>query len=271
MVGKAGAGGRPAAVTSVYGDTVAAVWADGAGVVYDPLAAALVATCPVRLPGARVLDAGSGTGVTASLVAAEGGRVVACDLSSSMISAQRGRRWPAAVADVLALPFPPQAFDAAIAAFLLNHIDPVAGLRELTRVVRPRGAVIASTWAAGPDPVKSVIDGILTARGWRPPPWYRTMKTVIEAVSGDPEGLGAAAHRAGLVEVSVTRRAEGLGVGDPLAVTHYRLAVPHIFPWVAGLDETTKGRLIDEAASAVEPLLPDWRPAVLFLAGRSPS
>jgi SAM-dependent methyltransferase len=255
-------------VISVYGDTVAALWAARAGVVYDPLAAALVATCPVRLTGARVLDAGSGAGVTASLVAADGGEVVACDLSSSMIGAQIDRCWPAAVADVLALPFPAEAFDAAVAAFLLNHLDPETALRELARVVRPRGAVIASTWAAGPDPVKSAIDGILTARGWTPPAWYRTMKTVVEAVSGDPDRLGTAARRAGLVDVSVARRAESLGVDDPLAVIHYRLATPHIFPWVASLDGSTKRRLIDDAASAVEPLLAQWRPAVLFLAGR---
>jgi len=257
-------------VSSVYDDTVAAGWALSAGVVYDPLAAALLATCPVGLVGSRVLDAGSGAGVTASLVAANGATVVACDLSRSMIAAQPDRRWPAAVADVLALPFHPGAFDAAIAAFLLNHLDPETGLRELARVVRPGGAVIASTWAAGPDPVKSVIDGILTARGWTPPAWYRTMKTVVLAVSGDQDRLAAAARRAGLVEVSVARRVESLGVDDPVAVTHYRLATPHIFPWAATLDRATKCRLIDDAASAVGPLLPRWRPAVLFLAGRAP-
>jgi hypothetical protein len=72
------------------------------------------------------------------------------------------------------------------------------------------------------------------------------------------------------VEVSVARRAEGLGVDDPLAVTHYRLATPHIFPWVAALDGITRRQLVEDASSAVEPLLHQWRPAVLFLSGRVP-
>jgi SAM-dependent methyltransferase len=169
-------------VITVYDDTVAAVWATSAGVVYDPLAAALVASCPVELAGARVLDAGSGTGVASSMVVAAGGTAVACDLSSSMLATQPDRRWPAAVADLLALPFRPAGFDVAIAAFLLNHLDPEIGIRGLAGVVRPGGAVIASSWAAGADPVKSAIDGILTSRGWKPPPWYLTMKTVVEAV-----------------------------------------------------------------------------------------
>jgi SAM-dependent methyltransferase len=258
-------------VTSAYGDAEAAGWSTGAGAVYEPLATALVATCPVELAGGRILDAGSGPGAVASRVADAGGTVVACDLSPSMIKVQSQRRWPAAVADVLALPFRQGSFDAAIAAFLLNHVDPEAGLRALVGVVRPGGAVVASTWAGDPDPVKSAIDTILAGRGWQPPVWYRTMKTVVLAISGDRQRLGAAAIRAGLMDVSVSRRAEDLGVRDPATIVRYRLATPHIFPWISTLEATTRRRLIDDAVLAVEPLAVGWQPAVLFLRGRVPA
>jgi SAM-dependent methyltransferase len=257
-------------VTAAYGDTVSAGWHTGAGVVYEPLAAALVATCPVPLDGAVVLDAGSGSGAVASLVAAAGATVVASDLSRSMIAAQPGRSWPAAVADVLALPFPSDAFHAAIAAFLVNHLDPEAALGEMARVVRAGGAVAASTWADRPDAIKAAIDRILAGAGWKPPDWYRVMKSVVLPVSGDPDRLGAAAERAGLVDIAVSVHAEVLGVSDPVAVVGYRVATPHIAPWLSGLDSTTRHGLIAAAAAAIEPLLAEWRPAAVFLYGRVP-
>ena len=245
------------------------LWAPGA--VYGPLAVALKASGPAVLDGARVLDAGSGDGSIAALAAEAGATVVALDLSAAMIAVQRRRRWPAAVGDVLALPFRSGGFDAAFAAFLLNHVDPETGLRELARAVRPAGAVMASTWASGSDPVKSAIDAVLAAGGWRPPSWYGVMKTVIEPVSGDPHRLAAAAGRAGLVDVSVARRAPDLGVRDPAAIVRYRFATPHISPWIGSLDPEARRRLMDEATGAVAPLAAGWRPAVLFLRGRVPA
>ena len=138
-------------------------------------------------------------------------------------------------------------------------------------MVGPGGVVVASTWAEGPDPIKSAVDPILTARGWEPPAWYRTMKTVVLPVAGDPVRLQAAAERAGLAEVDASVHAEPLPVQDPVAVVRYRLATAHIAPWAAALDTTARNRLIDDAASAVAPLLADWRPAAIFLHGRVPA
>lgn len=252
---------------TAYDDTVARAWARGAGVVYGPLAAALIAACPEVNSGSRVLDAGSGTGAVASVAAAAGATVVATDLSVSMLAAAPRRRWPGTVADVLALPFPPGVFDAAIAAFLINHLDPERALRELARTVRPGGAVVASTWALGADPVKAAVDAVLSAHGWQPPAWYRDMKTVLDPVSGDPEPLAGAARRAGLVDVSAWVHAEDLGVRDPRVVVNYRLATPQLAPWSATLDEGTRERLVNEAAHAAAPLLAEWRPAAVFLRG----
>lgn len=215
-----------------------------------------------------MLDAGSGTGAVASHAAAAGAAVVAADLSVAMMAARRGRRWSGVVADVLALPFAGEAFDAAIAAFLVNHLDPEAALRALARTVRPGGAVMASTWANGPDPVKSAADSVLAAWGWQPPAWYQDMKTVLDPISGDPERLAETARRAGLVDVAAWVHAEDIGVRDPVTAVCYRLATPHVAWWVATLDDTTRQRLVDDAATAVAPLLAGWRPAAVFLHGR---
>lgn len=252
---------------TAYDDTVANGWARGAGVVYGPLAVALVAACPKVNPGRRVLDAGSGTGAVASVAAAAGATVVATDLSVSMMAAPPRRRWPGAVADVLTLPFPPGVFDAAIAAFLINHLDPERALRELARTVRSGGAVVASTWAVGADPVKAAVDAVLSAHGWRPPAWYRDMKTVLDPVSGDPERLAGAARQAGLVDVSAWVHAQDLGVRDARAVVNYRLATPQVAPWAATLAEGARERLVDQAALVTAPLLAEWRPAAVFLRG----
>jgi SAM-dependent methyltransferase len=254
-------------LTTAYGDTVAAGW-QAADPVYRPIAMALLAACPAPLAGRRVLDVGSATGLVVSLADAAGATVVGSDLSAPMLAARPDRTWPAVVADGLGLPFRPGTFDVVTAAFLINHIDPEAALREMARVVRPGGALVASTWLTRPDPVKSAIDSVLAAHGWEPPDWYRIMKSVIERVSGDPEKLGMAARGAGLVDVTTTVHADRLGLRDPLAVVGYRLATPHVAPWVASLDAPTRDMLTQESAAAAMPLLAEWRPAAIFLTGR---
>jgi len=250
-------------------DGLAAGWDTGAGHVYRPLARALVAASPVALGGRLVLDVGSGTGAVAEAAAASGARVVAADRTVSMVAYQGTERWPAVAADALRLPFVDGAFDATLAGFLLNHLAPAPALAELARVVRPGGAVLASTWAAErPDPVKTAIDAVITAWGWVAPAWYQAMKTEVEPTSGDPARLAAAAREAGVVEVSASARGEDLGVRDPSAVVAYRLTMPHIAPWVAALDAPTRAEVTRQALAAVAGQIERWRPAVILLAGR---
>ena len=110
----------------------------------------LIATLDPR-PGERILEAGSGSGVLARMIAprvAPGGAVIGIDVSPDMIFATR--EYLAAdptgavefmVASAEAMPFPDGAFDAAFAARLLLHVpDATAVLEQLIRVTRPRGA-----------------------------------------------------------------------------------------------------------------------------------
>jgi ubiquinone/menaquinone biosynthesis C-methylase UbiE len=261
------------AVVTAY-DGLASAWNSGAGHVYRPLASALVAAAPVPLDGHLLLDVGSGTGAVAEAAAARGARVVTADRTVSMIAYQREQHRPGTAADAFALPFMGGAFDGALAGFLLNHLAPAPALAELARVVRPGGAVLASTWAGGrPDPVKVVIDAVIASRGWVPPAWYQAMKNEVEPISGSPGALAAAAEAVGLTEVAATVRREELGLRDTRAVVDYRLAMPHIAPWVATLDGPARVGLIRSALAAVAgevtPLEP-WRPEVIFLACRVP-
>ncbi|MFF9362370.1 class I SAM-dependent methyltransferase [Streptomyces griseoluteus] len=99
--------------------------------------------------GDRVLDAGCGTGrALPPLRAAVGssGTVIGADLTSAMLEAAsqagRGREGALLLTDVTALPLRTESLDAVFAAGLIAHLpEPSENLRELARVVRPRGTL----------------------------------------------------------------------------------------------------------------------------------
>lgn len=113
-----------------------------------PAYAAAVAELGLR-EGARVLDAGCGTGrALTPLRAAVGpsGVVLGADLTPAMlrtaVRAGRGRDGQLLLADVAALPLRSEALDAVFAAGLIAHLpQPTENLRELARVVRPGGTL----------------------------------------------------------------------------------------------------------------------------------
>jgi SAM-dependent methyltransferase len=270
-VGGVGGSRRHVAVARPY-DGLAAAWGTAAGLVYEPLALSLVQASPIDLAGQLVLDLGSGTGAVAQAVAANGARVMVADCSLGMVAHGTERGWMAIAANALALPVRDSGFDAVTAGFLLNHLSPAAVLTEMARVVRSRGAVVASTWAsARSDPVKTAITEVLVSWGWQPPAWYETMKAEVEPISGDPHRLMEAAEGAGLVDVHASVVDEDLGVHDPGAVVAYRMAMPHIAPWVARLGEPADTELFRQLRIAVAPHVPGWRPLVIQLTARVPA
>lgn len=103
-------------------------------------------------PGMSVLDLAAGAGdQTLDIARRVGphGRVLATDLSPAILAlAQRNARQAGLaqvatrVADGESLPFDEQAFDAAVCRLgLMFFPDPLAGVRELRRVLRPGGGV----------------------------------------------------------------------------------------------------------------------------------
>jgi ubiquinone/menaquinone biosynthesis C-methylase UbiE len=101
--------------------------------------------------GDRAIDVGCGPGaLTAELVDRLGAdHVAAVDPSEPFVTAARARQpgVDVRVAGAEALPYPDAGFDAALAQLVVHFMtDPVAGVREMARVTRPGGAVVACVW-----------------------------------------------------------------------------------------------------------------------------
>ena len=94
-----------------------------------------------------ILEVGCGRGELAERMSRElDARVVAVDQSERMVELTRQRGVEAIVGDVQDLPFRDGIFDAAVAAWMLYHAaDLELALRELRRVLRPDGRLVAAT------------------------------------------------------------------------------------------------------------------------------
>lgn len=117
------------------------------------------------LTGRRVLDVGAGDGRLARALRGAGAHVVAVDADPEMAG------FTAALPD---LPFEDDAFDVAVACFVLNHVDdPRASVTELARVVRPGGRVVATIWPSGATTQSRMWQRVLDAAGVVPEPGVR--------------------------------------------------------------------------------------------------
>lgn len=107
----------------------------------------LVQRC-ASMPARHVLDVGSGVGtllpeLRAAFPAAQ---VIGIDRSHGMLRLAPAE-FPRAVMDATQLAIPPAAADLVLLAFILFHLEnPLDGLREARRVLRPGGHVGTLTW-----------------------------------------------------------------------------------------------------------------------------
>jgi ubiquinone/menaquinone biosynthesis C-methylase UbiE len=131
--------------------------------------------------GMRVVDVGCGPGALTRVLVERLGTdaVVAADPSEPFVAAMR-ERYPGLdvrQAAAEALPFPDDAFDAALAQLVVHFmVDPVRGIREMARVTRPGGVVAACTWdIANASPLT---------------PFWRAVREVEPRAEGEEERPG---------------------------------------------------------------------------------
>lgn len=169
--------------------------------------------------GERALDVATGTGDLALALARRtgpGGEVVGCDFSQRMLELAREKAAsapvPAAtrfeVANVLALPYPDGAFDAATVGFgARNFADLERGVAEMARVVRLGGRVV----------VLEITTPQRSPLSWFFRLWFDRLVPLLGRLAGDadayaylpssvrrfpgPAGLAAVLARAGMAEV----------------------------------------------------------------------
>ena len=239
-------------VTGTYQNPRA--WAAGADPVYEQLSRAGIATSPFSLSGRVVLDIGAGTGATSRAISRSHGWPIAVDLSLSMLAFRSDDRPPAMVADATRLPIPNDSVGGAVAAFCLSHVEaPDQLLRELARVVEPRGPVLALVFAdQGPrHPASEAVTEAATQYGWSPPDWYRQLKDELEPAVADADRLQALAEQAGLIDVAVTDAEVDTGISDPDQLVGWRLAGPAFATFFDSLSSPQQKRLTAEAARAL--------------------
>ena len=248
-------------------------WATGATLVYGPIAAELVAMSPHPLAGRTVLDAGAGTGAVSSALTARRAHPVAMDLSADMLAWNARARPPCAVADIRALPLAAGRVDAAVAAFVLNHlVQPSAGLAELARVTRAGGAVLAAVFSnASRSQARDRVDAVAQDAGWQVPDWYADLKTTAVPILGTAGAMRAAANVAGLAGIAVEERPVDVGVTEPEQLVSYRLGQAPFAGWLDRIGPRRAKEIASHAADAIRPIMQPYRPIVVFLAASAPA
>jgi ubiquinone/menaquinone biosynthesis C-methylase UbiE len=186
-------------------------------VIGGPLAKELIEIAAIR-EGESVLDVACGTGIVARLAAeraSNSGRVAAVDINPGMLNvarstaAEKSIEWYESNAENI--PLPDETFDVVLSQLGLQFFqDPLAGLREMKRVLRPTGRLLIRT--VGPTPELFTIFDEALARHISP-----QLSAFVQKVFSlhDKEQIFNMLNAAGFRDISILRRSKKLRLPSP--------------------------------------------------------
>ena len=201
------------------------------------------------IPGARVLELGVGTGRIALPVAAAGCEVFGVDVSSNMLAALADRiqaeqiqNIHLAEADITALPYDDDTFDAALAVHVLHLVSDWAGvLKKVRDLVRPGGRLVLGRDWIDPESFSGMIRN-------------HFRKTVIEVgTEVMPPGATAAAAPSGgaqIVQTLIKLGARPISQGEVVAAEWTTELTPRqVLDGIRSRDDAESWVLPDEVLS----------------------
>lgn len=159
-------------------DKISGLYLDEVDQRFVPVIDGVIDRADIRL-GESVLDLGTGTGAVALRVAplvGNDGRVIGTDISQEMLGLAAQKAKDLSITNVEfqegraeSIPAEDSSFDIVLASLSLMYvIDRAAAAREIGRVLRPGGKLVAAVWAA-PDTCDIVLFQ-QTAGSFAPPP-----------------------------------------------------------------------------------------------------
>lgn len=216
--------------------------------------ATIVADAARVAPGDRVLDVACGTGVLTRAIQKRigmTGRITGLDCNAGMLTVAEelspGVAWQQGVAE--SMPFADASFDVVVCQFGLMLMDPVAAIREMLRVVVPKGRLVATVFdrVENIPPYAAEID-LLERRSGR----AASDALRIPFSLGDKTALSEAFEAAG-AQSSVIRTVKGIA-RFPDARTMVESDLRGWLPLMGvALSEEEVARILDEAQEALAP------------------
>ena len=135
----------------------------------------------IGLPGQRLLDVGTGTGVLATVFARAGARVAGIDPSPQQIeqarsaAAREGLSIDYRVAPAESTPFPAHSFEVLTANQCWHFVDSGKAVAEAARILEPGGRLVVSDffWLGTRDPIAAATEDLILeySPGWTAYRW----------------------------------------------------------------------------------------------------